>query len=141
MLKNRLGAGPVPPELRALRLGDWRDGDLIRILVEIGDFDFQPLLTIQLEPKHEANIRQALLFDSRFGEEEYPILLTAPFFEGKFLGDWIIPPDPARVGHNRVYRCLISGMLFTFFVGSGPIDEKMSPLIFATRSGRSFVPT
>jgi hypothetical protein len=84
---------------------------------------------VQLGPKHEENIRQALLLESKFGEEEYPILLTAPFFEGKFLGDWILPPDPARVGHNRVYRCLISGLLFTFFIGSAPIDETMRPLI------------
>lgn len=84
---------------------------------------------VKLGPKHEENIRQALLLDSKFGEEEYPILLTAPFFEGNFLGDWILPPDPARVGHNRVYRCLISGLLFTFFVGSAPLDEKIRPLI------------
>lgn len=84
---------------------------------------------VQLGPKHEEAIRQALMLGSRFGEEEYPILLTAPFFEGQHLGDWILPPDSARVGHNRVYRCLISGLLFTFFVGSARLDEKLRPLI------------
>jgi len=84
---------------------------------------------VQLGPKHEDAIRQALLLDSRFAEEEYPILLTAPFFDGQHLGDWILPPDPARVGNNRVYRCLISGLIFTFFVGSARLDDKLRPLI------------
>ncbi|MGC4074943.1 MAG: hypothetical protein QM760_21080 [Nibricoccus sp.] len=84
---------------------------------------------VQLGPKHEETIRQVLLLGSRLGEEEYPILLTAPFFDGQHLGDWILPPDPARVGHNRVYRCLISGLIFTFFVGSAPLDDKLRLLI------------
>jgi hypothetical protein len=84
---------------------------------------------VQLGPIHEENIRQALLMDTKFSEDEYPILLTVPLFEGKFIGDWILPPDPARVGQNRVYRCLISGLLFTFFVGAAPLDANVRPLL------------
>ncbi len=82
-----------------------------------------------LGPKHEEVIRQALMLESEFGEEEYPIMLTAPLFEGKFLGDWILPPDPARMEGNRVYRCLISGLLFTFVVGSAKLDGKFFPFL------------
>lgn len=84
---------------------------------------------VQLGAKHSENLRQALLLDSMVGEEEYPILLTAPFFEGKFLGPLILPPDSTRVGHNRVYRCLLSGLLFTFFIGSTPLDGNFRQVI------------
>lgn len=84
---------------------------------------------VDLGGKHEEAIRLALLNDMEFAEEEYPILLTAPLFEGRFLGDWMLPPDFSRTGGNRVYRCLISGFLFTFFVGSAPLDPKFAPLL------------
>lgn len=84
---------------------------------------------VNLGYKHEEVLRQALLENSELGEEEYPILLTAPLFEGQYLGDWIMPPDCARVGHNRVYRCLISGFLFTFFIGAAPLDDSMRLLL------------
>lgn len=84
---------------------------------------------VELGPKHEEVLREALFADMEFPEEQYPILLTAPFFEDQFLGDWMLPPDYARVGGNRVYRCLISGLLFTFFIGSAPLDAIFAPLI------------
>lgn len=31
--------------------------------------------------------------------------------------------------NNRVYRCLISGLIFTFFVGSARLDDKFRPPI------------
>jgi hypothetical protein len=45
------------------------------------------------------------------------------------LGDWILPPDFARVNGNRVYRCLIAGLLFTFIIGTAPLDARYKPLI------------
>jgi hypothetical protein len=84
---------------------------------------------VDLGEKHAEAIRLSLLNDTEFSEEEYPILLAAPLFEGQFLGDWMLPPDFSRTGGNRVYRCLISGFLFTFFVGSAPLDPKLAPLI------------
>ena len=84
---------------------------------------------VQLGSKHEEVLRLALLNDSEFSEEEYPILLTVPLFEGKFLSDWMIPPDFTRTDGNRVYRCLIAGFLFTFFVGAAPLGTKFGPLI------------
>jgi len=84
---------------------------------------------VSLGPKHEEVLRLALLNDTEIAEGQYPILVTAPVFQGQFLGDWMLPPEMARVGMNRVYRCLISGLLFTFFIGSAPWDDMYSSLL------------
>lgn len=84
---------------------------------------------IDLGPKHEEAIRVALLNDDLFEEEEYPVLVTAPVIEGQFYADMILAPDCVRVGSNRACRCLISGLLFTFFVGSAPLSAVAQPYI------------
>jgi hypothetical protein len=84
---------------------------------------------VSLGPKHGEIIRLALLNDTELAEDQYPILVTAPAFEGQLLGNWMLPPEMARVGMNRVYRCLISGLLFTFFIGSAGWDDIYSPLL------------
>jgi hypothetical protein len=85
--------------------------------------------SVDLGPKHEKRLADAILNDVMLPEEEYPLMLAAPFFDGAVLGDWILPPDFARVGGNRVYRCLIAGLLFTFIVGSAPLEANYKPLI------------
>ena len=77
---------------------------------------------VNLGEKHEERLRTALLNDAEFQEEEYPIRLTAPLFDGQDLGNWTLQPDFIRTDGNRVYRCLISGLLFTFNVGSAPLS-------------------
>lgn len=89
---------------------------------------------VDLGKKHEECLRIALLNDIQFAEEEYPILLTAPLFNGKDLGNWILPPDFIRVEGNRVYRCVISGLLFTFFVGSAPLGKAARPFILRLKN-------
>jgi len=74
------------------------------------------------------------LNDTEFQEEEYPVLLTAPVFDGRHLGSWTLPPDFARTDGNRVYRCLIAGLLFTFLVGSAPITNMVRPLVLGRAS-------
>lgn len=85
--------------------------------------------SVNLGSKHEELLRQALVANTEVDEETYPILLTAPFIGGKFLMNWILPPNCVRVGHNKVYRCLISGFLFAFIVGSAPLEEKFRPFV------------
>ena len=89
---------------------------------------------IDLGAKHEEAIRLALLNDTVFAEEQYPILLTAPLLQGQFYKDLIVGPDYARFGSNRVYRCLISGLVFTFIVGSAPLDGKAKPFILRQKT-------
>jgi len=85
--------------------------------------------SVDLGPKHEKRLADVILNDVMLPEEEYPLMLAAPFIQGAVLGDWILPPDFARVHGNRVYRCLIAGLLFTFIVGSAPLDASYKPLI------------
>ena len=87
-----------------------------------------------LGEKHEERIRAALLSDTSFAEEEYPILLTAPVFSGRHLADCILPTDFTRHDGNRVYRCYISGLLFTFFVGSAALGNDVRRLILRSAS-------
>jgi hypothetical protein len=78
---------------------------------------------VELGNKHEERIRKVIFEDEILSDDEYPITLTAPIYEDKLLGDLILQPDFARVGGNRIYRCVMSGLLFTFFVGSAEIDK------------------
>jgi hypothetical protein len=93
-----------------------------------------PFVEVDLGSKHEEFLRKALLNDEEIDEDMYPILVTAPYFDGKLLGDFILPPDCVRVGANRAYRCLISGLLFTFFVGSAPLPVAMQQLVLRKSS-------
>lgn len=76
---------------------------------------------VSLGTKHEENLRARLLADDEFLEEEYVITVTAPFFEGEFHEGFILQPDMHRLDGNRLYRCVIAGMLYTFVVGSAPV--------------------
>jgi hypothetical protein len=84
---------------------------------------------VDLGAKHEKRIADVILNDTALPEEEYPVLLTAPFFDGVGLGNWFLPPDFTRAYGNRVYRCLIAGLLFTFIVGSVPVHFTYKPVI------------
>jgi hypothetical protein len=84
---------------------------------------------VDLGAKHEERLRLTLLNDSELDEEQFPILLTAPTLGDTKLASWTLTPDFTRAGGNRVYRCLISGLLFTFYVGSAPIDQTARSMI------------
>ena len=83
---------------------------------------------VDLGPRHDERLREAFLYDREFDEEEYPIFLTAPVLDGSALGQCMIPPDFTR-SNNRIYRCLISGMIFTFAVGSAALDPEFKKLM------------
>lgn len=76
-----------------------------------------------LGKKHTEKIRVALYNELAMREDEYPIFFCVPLFDGKHMGDWIIPPDFTRCEGNRIYRCLVSGFLFTFHIGSEPLSS------------------
>lgn len=83
---------------------------------------------VSLGRKHEEVLRVGLLDDREFVETEYPITVTAPFFDGKFHEDFILQPDSHRLDGNRLYRCVIAGMLYTFVVGSAQIAPALHAL-------------
>lgn len=90
--------------------------------------------SVDLGAKHEERLRVTLFNDLELPEEEYPILLIAPLFDGKTLSDLILEPTFARTDGNRIYRCLISGLIFTFIVGSAPLGDMERTLILRTKS-------
>ena len=73
---------------------------------------------VHLGEKHENRIREIVLNGLCVEEEEYPISLVAPVYRNEFIGSCIIPPDSVFSRGNRIYRILISGLIFTFVVGS-----------------------
>lgn len=84
---------------------------------------------VNLGPIHEERLRDLLLRDLSPGEEEYAVSLTVPYIDGQHYAGWIMPPDCVRLEHNRLYRVLISGLLFTFDIGSAPPADIIRPLI------------
>lgn len=84
---------------------------------------------VELGERHSERMRTILLNAEVTDETEYGINICVLFFDEGFIGDWIVPPDFARVGHNRVYRCLIAGILYTFHVGSAELPAEMRSLI------------
>ena len=74
---------------------------------------------------HEQVLRLMLL-EGRPGKvAEYGVFCVAPLFEAQHLGDWIMPPDRVRSLGRTVYRCLIGGLLYCFFVGKGALPKPL----------------
>lgn len=73
---------------------------------------------VDLGSRHEERLRLTLLEDAEFQEEEYAIMLTVPLLDGAHSQEWILPrPHVTRMAGNRVYSCLLAGLMFSFFVG------------------------
>ncbi len=89
---------------------------------------------VALGEKHSERIRATLLSNTEFREDEYPIFLTVPLIEGKTYADFILQPDCVRVRQNQMYRCVISGLLFCFLVGSAPLDSTEQQLLLGATS-------
>lgn len=75
--------------------------------------------------KHEEKMRLALMADDPLDEHVYPVLFVAVILDGRFISDFIIPPSTAMNGSIHLYRCVISGILYTFCVGSHRIEKHM----------------
>jgi hypothetical protein len=76
---------------------------------------------VNLSAEHEERLRITLLNNTELPENEYPITVVAPYFDGLNLGDLILAPDFTHLDGNRVYRCAISGLIFSFHVGYSPL--------------------
>jgi hypothetical protein len=83
---------------------------------------------VELGNKHEERIRNAIWNNELLLESDYPILVAAPVFQNELLDALILEPDFTRLNGNRVYRCFISGLLFTFFIGSTEVGKQTQHL-------------
>ena len=78
---------------------------------------------------HEEKVRQMLLADDPGPAELYGVMAVAPYFDGKYLGDLITPPDIARIHANRIYRCVLGGILFLYFVPGRLLPAELLPFL------------
>lgn len=75
---------------------------------------------------HEEILRRMLL-DGRPGEpDEYGLICVAPLFDNQYIGSWMLPPDSVKQYVRRIYRCLIGGLLYNFFVGKAKLPTQLS---------------
>lgn len=65
---------------------------------------------------HEEKLRLMLFNDDPGPAESYGVMAVAPYLDGGHLGHFITSPDFARIHANRVYRCVLGGVLFLFHV-------------------------
>lgn len=127
--------GDLPNTTQTKRFLIFRDHDykrtknfLLSILWRMSISSREVFEAVSLGPKHEEILRAGLLTDREFAEDEYAVTVTAPFIDGKFYEAFILQPDSHRLHGNRLYRCVISGMLYTFFVGSTPLVPELKAL-------------
>jgi hypothetical protein len=125
----------LPNTTQAKRFLIFRDHDykrtknfLLSILWRMSISSREVFEAVSLGSKHEEVLRSGLLADREFAEDEYAVTVTAPFIDGKFYEDFIVQPDSHRLHGNRLYRCVISGMLYTFFVGSAPLVPEVKAM-------------
>ncbi len=83
---------------------------------------------VLLGARHEERLRCAILEGDPLEPNEYPFILTAVTFGGKFLPDFIVPPSLARTGGHHVYRCVIGGVIYAFIIASHPLDSNMQDM-------------
>lgn len=88
---------------------------------------------------HTERLRLALVAGNPLAPEQYPVLVTAVTFGGKFYADLVIAPSLTKVGANHVYRTVIGGLVYSFFVGSKPISPSLLDFALA-RNGTFTVP-
>jgi len=86
---------------------------------------------------HGERIRLALLKGDPLQPNNYPCVLTAVTIDGVFFPDWHVPPTLAKYDGHHVYRLLVSGVLFMFFVGSHPPPQRLGVLTLNTKNEMS----
>jgi hypothetical protein len=75
---------------------------------------------------HEEKMRKMVL-DEKPGEpDQYGFICIAALFDDNKLGEMIIQPHFIRLEQHRVYRVLIGGLLYFYFVSSHKINEEIA---------------
>jgi len=64
------------------------------------------------------------------------VAVTAPLLEGRHFPDWTVSPDFIPIGENKLYRFLVTGLLFTVEVGPGAPVAEMDPMVLREREWR-----
>jgi hypothetical protein len=73
-------------------------------------------------------LRQMLIAENPGHPLDYPCLITAVVSEGEHFDDAIVRPSLARIGTHNVWRIVVPGFIFKFFVSPRPAVEVPSRL-------------
>lgn len=84
---------------------------------------------VDLGPKHSEAIRVSILNQTPVGQFDYPVSCAMPLLDGKHYTDILATPDVLRADGNRIYRCLISGFVFSFVIGSAELAVWLRPFV------------
>lgn len=83
---------------------------------------------------HEEKIRQMLLASDPGEPDQYVVTCFAPVIDGKIYDDWMLQPSFVKVQGHRVYRIVIGGLLYMYFVSNHSIPNELRNA-FVSKSG------
>lgn len=81
--------------------------------------------SVELEKKHESNIRKMLIAKDPGPSEKYPCILVAVIFEGNAIDDLMLNPTRIMQDSHWVYRFVFGGFAWAYFVSSNSIPDKV----------------
>lgn len=106
----------------------------LSILWRMGVSSLKMFRHVDLGP-HEEKLRQMILADDPGKADEFGFLTYLVLIDGKPHFDMLLQPSPGRVEGMTVYRAVISGLFYLFFVDSRPIPKHLKQGLF-TEEGR-----
>lgn len=86
---------------------------------------------VQLGP-HEERIRQLLLNSEPGRQLEYPCLMMTYLHLKEYPGDLVAQPSQARVNGGYVYKFLIGGIIYIFFISKTTIFPELKDIVVNT---------
>ena len=81
---------------------------------------------VRLGPLHEEKIRTMLLGDNPGGQLEYPCLIMTYLNLKNLPSDLVSQPSRSRVDGGYIYKFLIGGMIYIFFVSKNIIPKRLA---------------
>ena len=99
---------------------------LLSLLWRFGVTTLAVFMGAQLGP-HSEKLRRMLLAQDAGDPLAYPCLLTAVTWQGKHIGDFIVPPCLAKMDAHHIWSFVVAGIVFTFFVSSHVPTEVAHP--------------
>ena len=96
------------------------------LLWRFGITTVKELRAVSLGP-HADRLRKLLRANDPGDANTYPCLVTAVTFEGKFLGNIMVPPCVGKLEARHVWHILVSGCVLSFFVSSHPPPAVSQP--------------
>jgi len=72
---------------------------------------------------HAETLRQMILNDDPGDPDLYGFICVAARIDGKLFNDWMVEPSRVKVNGYTIYRVVICGLLYLFFVDGRPVPD------------------